>query len=112
MLQARHERSLAQELEGRPFTIIGVNADKSSPDQVLKRSQQSGITWRSFTNDSQGLDGPITREWNIRTLPTTYLVDHEGTIVARWTAKLATPEQLREAVMPAVERAESAAAGQ
>ncbi|MHC4990801.1 MAG: peroxiredoxin family protein [Planctomycetota bacterium] len=106
MQQAVHERALLEDLADRPFVILGVNADPSSPEQVLALNEQRDVAWRSFRNGSAGMRGPITRRWNIETMPTTYLIDHEGVIVHKWVAAIARPDELREAVEAAVSRAE------
>lgn len=38
------------------------------------------MSWRSFWNGTQGLDGPICRAWNISSYPPIYVLDSEGVI--------------------------------
>ncbi len=72
-----HERSLVKRLEGKPFTILGVNSDpKDRLRQVLKREN---ITWRSWW-DGGDTSGPISTKWNVQGWPTIYVVDHKGVI--------------------------------
>ena len=44
------------------------------------------MTWRSFRNDKGGLptNVSIAREWNVRSWPTLYLIDHRGIIRSKW----------------------------
>lgn len=108
MSQVPHERELVDENSDRPFVLLGINADRDDPEKVLADAARRGITWRSFRNASAGLKGPITTSWNVRTLPTTYLVGHDGRIVKRWAGCIARRDELREAVSLALAAAESA----
>lgn len=74
-----HERSLVEKLADKPFAIVGVNSD---PDlEALKPVlEKEEITWRSFWNGPDGTQGPISKAWNVRGWPTTYLIDAKGTI--------------------------------
>src|SRR5262245_60415185 len=76
MAMVPHERSLVQKLEGKPFALLGVNLDRSK-EALKKVEEKSKINWRSFFD---GADGPIAKEWNIRFLPTIYVLDHKGVI--------------------------------
>lgn len=71
-----HERSLVKKLEGKPFALLGVNFDNSK--EILKKCEEKNqITWRSFFD---GREGPIGKKFNIRYLPTIYVLDHKGVI--------------------------------
>jgi len=77
-----HERSLVKELANEPFAIIGVNSDRSR--QELKEAiEEENITWRSFF-DGGSTSGPIATAWNVTGWPTTYVIDHEGIIRAKY----------------------------
>src|SRR5262245_49673141 len=76
MAMVPHERSLVKRLEGKPFALVGVNRD--SDRQALKKCEEKNtITWRSF---SDGRDGPISKRYNIKSMPTTYVLDAKGVI--------------------------------
>lgn len=77
MLMVPHERSLLSRLEGRPFAIVGVNADKDR-DLYRKVCRKMGITWPSFFEGDVG--GPIAGQFNLYNYPTVYLIDHRGVI--------------------------------
>ncbi|WP_435018058.1 TlpA family protein disulfide reductase [Tundrisphaera sp. TA3] len=71
------ERALAKKLEGRPFALLGVNADADVG--TLKAAIASGeITWRCWWDG--GMDGPITTRWGVSGIPETYLIDAAGVI--------------------------------
>jgi len=74
-----HERSLVSRLADFPFAIVGVNSD-SDRDMLAQTLKKEKITWRSFWNGPQGVDGPISRKWNVDGWPTLYLIDAEGKI--------------------------------
>ena len=76
MAMVPHERSLVKRLESKPFALIGVNLDSKRAEQK-KSEEDNKITWRSFFDTR---DGPIAKEWNIRFLPTIYVLDHKGVI--------------------------------
>ncbi len=74
-----HERSLVKELKNKPFALIGVNSDKDLA-YASKRIKEENISWRSFWNGPEGTRGPISTEWNVRSWPTIYVLDHKGVI--------------------------------
>lgn len=74
-----HERSLVEEMSGRPFALIGVNSDADLED-LKKKNAEAQVTWRSFWNGPDGTRGPIAKEWNVSSWPTIYLIDAEGKI--------------------------------
>lgn len=74
-----HEKELYAKFAGRPFTIVGVNADDTLRSAQVSVSENA-IPWRSFWNGPDGIDGPIATSWNVRAWPTVYVLDSEGTI--------------------------------
>ncbi len=71
-----HERSLVQEMQGRPFVLLGVNTD----DQISTAQEaiaENNLNWRSFYD---GRGGSICRQFGIRAFPTIMLIDHQGVI--------------------------------
>ena len=101
MQQAKHERALMKKYAGDPFTILGVNADPGDPGRIRAVSDQAGLAWRNLQD---GPNGPIARRWHVETLPTTYLVGHDGTIVARWVGTIAEHGALEAAIDAALAR--------
>jgi Thioredoxin-like len=76
MAMVPHERSLVKRLEGKPFALVGVNFD-SSRETLKKCEEKNKTTWRSFFD---GRRGPIGKEYNIKFLPTIYVLDSRGVI--------------------------------
>jgi peroxiredoxin len=103
MAMVAHERSLVKKLEGKPFVLLGVNCDDN--DQYVKeKNQKEQITWRSFKNLAS--DGrSISAEWNVRGLPTVYLIDHKGIIRQKWE-EAPDAKKMEEAIAKAVAEAE------
>ena len=72
-----HERSLVRRLADKPFAIIGVNSD-SDLEEIRQTVKEKSLTWRSFQNKSNEVE--ISKDWNIKGWPTTYLIDKDGVI--------------------------------
>jgi len=73
-----HERSLVDQMRGKPFAIVGVNSDKDR-EALKKTVVEEKITWRSFWNGGS-TSGPISTRWNVTGWPTIYVLDGEGRI--------------------------------
>ena len=76
-----HERSLVARMKRRPFSLIGVNSDKTR-EKLKDAMDKNDITWRSFF-DGPGTGGPIATKWNVSAWPTIYVIDHKGVIRAK-----------------------------
>jgi hypothetical protein len=76
MAMVPHERSLVNRLTGKPFALLGVDFDNTRADLQNTESAEK-MTWRSWWD---GRDGPIGKQWNVRFLPTIYVLDHKGVI--------------------------------
>ncbi|MHC5004065.1 MAG: TlpA family protein disulfide reductase [Planctomycetota bacterium] len=70
------QRKMIERLEGRPFTLLGINSDgdRSGLPTQLK---ESGVTWPQI---HEGQDRAISIRWNVSVYPTIYILDHEGII--------------------------------
>jgi hypothetical protein len=76
MAMVPHERSLVKRLEGRPFALVGVNRDDSR--EIAKKCEEKReIAWRSFCD---GHEGPISKRYNVKFMPTIYVLDADGVI--------------------------------
>jgi thiol-disulfide isomerase/thioredoxin len=96
MAMVPHERALAERYAGKPFAIVGVNGDIlrdanfnvigadgkviDYTERVKAAIDENKITWRSFRSGQHG----IAADWNVRSWPTVYLVDHRGIIRGKW----------------------------
>lgn len=66
-------------LEGKPFALVGVNADSYPAKKLKEVMGKENLTWRSFVSRKA-----IYSKWNLEVTPTLYLVDHRGVIRYRW----------------------------
>lgn len=64
------------QLDPSDFVLIGVNADSDAPTarQSAKKHQ---LRWQHFFD---GNNGAISRTWNIKSLPSTIVIDRAGKI--------------------------------
>jgi hypothetical protein len=72
-----HERSLVQQMEGRPFALLGINCDNDR-EAVQQVSFLERISWRNWGNTDSS--GSLTARYGVRGLPTTYLLDSNGIV--------------------------------
>jgi peroxiredoxin len=89
-----YHRSLVEEMKAKPFALVGVNsdADRKSIQQVCK---DQSISWPSFW-DSGSTTGPIASKWNVRSLPTEYILDEHGVIRFKHTRGIRIKFAVRE----------------
>jgi thiol-disulfide isomerase/thioredoxin len=76
MRMVPQERKLVERLAGKPFALLGVNADTDEA-KVKAAEAKEKITWRSFRD---GESGPIAAAWNVHSWPTIYVLDAKGVI--------------------------------
>jgi thiol-disulfide isomerase/thioredoxin len=98
-----HERKVATRLQGRPFAIVGVNADREK-EKALAACERERMTWRSFVNERAGRPR-IAQAWGLAVWPTLYLIDHKGVIRKRWVGSPVL-EELDTTIDRLVEKAE------
>lgn len=77
MSQVPFERKLMERMKGKPFVLLGVNADPKK-DGLEKAMKDAGIAWRSWFDGSP--PGPIASRWDIRGWPQTFVIDADGVI--------------------------------
>jgi tetratricopeptide (TPR) repeat protein/peroxiredoxin len=71
-------KALVKRLEGRPFQYLGINCDDDRA-VVVRVVNRQGLNWRSwYDGGSEG--GRIMRQWQIDSLPSTFVLDHKGII--------------------------------
>ena len=99
MAMVPHERALVKKLDGKPFALLGVNLDNSI-EECRKVEKNKKITWRSWFD---GSGGPIAKLYNIRYLPTIYVIDHKGVI----RYKDVRGKKMEEAVLELLKEVES-----
>lgn len=68
-----HERSLVEEMKGKPFALIGVNSD--SVEDAKKAIAENELNWRSFQNSPEGREKDHSDDWMVRGWPTVVILD-------------------------------------
>lgn len=101
---AEAERSLARELEGRPFEIVFVDADTELA-VALRAVSALRLPGTQLWAGPEGTDGPLPASLRVASWPLFLLVDGDG--VVRWRSHRF--DGLREVVLRCVARAETAA---
>jgi hypothetical protein len=101
-----HERSLVSAMQGKPFALVGVNSDKK--DRVKEAMVRENITWRSFW-DGGSTGGPIAKQYNVRSWPTIYMIDHRGVIRYKNVRGEAMDKAIQE-LLPVAELADASEA--
>ena len=66
-------------MSGNSFALIGVNSDVDR-EAILQVCHEKKINWRSFWNGPEGTEGPIAVDWNVRSWPSTFILDATGKI--------------------------------
>lgn len=66
--------------KNKGFEILGISLDENKKDWV-KAINKDKITWLQI-NDAGGWDAKTAIDWNIFQIPTSFLVDKNGKIVA------------------------------
>jgi hypothetical protein len=89
------ERSLAQQLENKPFALLGVIEDDNAETvgEVVKAAQ---ITWPCWYEGESG--GPIAHRYQMEFMPSYFLIDAKGII--RYV-----PDDFRKDTLQGVHRA-------
>lgn len=78
-----YQKEAVKKYEGEPFALISIETGrdenpKQNREALKKIRAAEGLNWRCVW-DGSGL-GPINTAWNVRTYPTTYLIDQAGVI--------------------------------
>lgn len=68
-------RGLVANVKDQPFAFLGVNVDP--PNTVQSLIDDKTVTWQNWV---EGPEGPIAKEWQIESYPTTFLLDGNGVI--------------------------------
>lgn len=72
-------RQLVEKHRGQPFAFLSVMGDDDR-EGLREKVREGEITWRAWTD---GMNGPISTRWNVRSWPTIYVLDHRGGIAYR-----------------------------
>ena len=76
MAMIPEERSLVERFAGKPFALVGVNADDRR-SRARTAVQKENINWPSFWDTSPRT---IATAWNVHSWPTLYILDRKGVV--------------------------------
>lgn len=100
-LEALHRR-----YSGRGLTVLGVSTDEGGIDLVRKFARARKVTYPIALDDERD---PAWAAYRVKAVPSAYLIDREGRIVAQWTGAAPAKKQL-EALLAGLLAAAPAAA--
>ena len=78
MREIPREKALVERMKGRPFAMLGVDAD-ADPEAARKVMEAEGVTWPNW-HDGEPSVGSIVKRYHVRGFPTVYVIDAEGKI--------------------------------
>jgi len=74
--ETREFRRLVEQMEGKPFVLLGIHADDNT-EKAKAAAEKHQMTWPSFQDARYG---PIWKTYNISGWPTIYVLDRKGVI--------------------------------
>ncbi len=78
------------------FEIIGISLDQNE-NRFLKFIKDNDMTWRQYFDGKRGQNG-LARKYSVDSIPTTFLIDPNGKIIAKNLRGSALEEAVKEAV--------------
>lgn len=78
------------------FEIIGISLDQNE-NRFLKFIKDNGMTWRQYFDGKRG-QNELAIKYSVDSIPTTYLLDANGKIIAKNLRGSALEEAIKEAV--------------
>ena len=82
-----------QQFHDKGFEIVGVSLD-TKKDAWLKAIEKDGLTW-NHVSDLQGWESGIVKEFGIKVVPTSFLLDKNGKVIANNLREEALQEKLK-----------------
>jgi len=82
--------------QDKGFEIIGISLDQNE-NNFLKFMKDNGMTWRQHF-DGKGGQNELAHKYSIDSIPTTFLIDANGKIIAKNLRGSALEEAVKEAV--------------
>lgn len=77
-----HIKALLQKYQNRGFEVIGISLDNAaSKDRVLQIIKSNSIEWPQRFEGKGFNDDSFVKQFEIRSLPTGYLINKEGNII-------------------------------
>lgn len=82
----RQTRSVYKKYNPKGFEVYAVSLD-ADPNAWQRAVQQDKTTWINVHNPNASSGDEMTQTWNLRFIPSTFLIDKEGKIIAEGIEK-------------------------
>lgn len=76
-----HTLPIYNEYKDKGFEVYGVSIDQSTKDWT-NAIKQDKTTWVHVIDTKAGTGNELTQTWNLQMIPSTFLIDKQGKIVA------------------------------
>jgi peroxiredoxin len=83
-----------QKYHDKGFDIVGVSLD-TKKDAWLKAIEKDSLTW-NHVSDLKGWESGIVKEFGIKVVPTSFLLDRSGKVIANNLREEALPKKLEQ----------------
>lgn len=83
-----------QQFHDKGFEIVGVSLD-TKKDAWMKAIEKDRLTW-NHVSDLKGWESDIVKEYGIKVVPTSFLLDKEGKVIANNLREEALHKKLKE----------------
>ena len=71
-----------KKFKSKGFEIVSVSVDDGT-DEWIKAVKDNGMNWVQLWNGDDDLENSAAVKYSITAIPATFLIDSEGTIIAR-----------------------------
>ncbi len=71
-------RSMVEEYRDKPFALLGISVE-DDVKELVALADKGENTWPVWW-DGENMDGPLTSQWVIRSMPTFFVLDQKGVI--------------------------------
>jgi peroxiredoxin len=85
-----------RQFHDKGFEIVGVSLD-TKKEAWMKAIDKDGLTW-NHVSDLKGWESDIVKEYGIKVVPTSFLLDKEGKVIAQNLREEALQKKLNEVI--------------
>lgn len=75
-----HLHELYQKYHDKGFEIFSIGIE-SNPEQWQRAILRDGMVWKYHASDFKTFDGGIAQQYNIKSIPATFLINRDGQII-------------------------------
>ena len=95
LIEAYTKYKDAEFKNGKGFTILSVSLDMKA-DKWAAAIEEDKMIWPHHASDLKGWLSPVSKEYQVKSIPASFLIDGEGTIVAMNLRGDALDKELRK----------------